>query len=330
MRVRSLWIISLLLLCPAVRGAETFRIATFNVENYLDRPTESRPQLKTDESKAKIRDTILSARPDILALQEIGEESALLELRDALKAAGWNFPHWEHVRGFDTNINVAVLSRFPIVSRRPHTNETFLLSGRRFRTSRGFAEVDIKLNEHYTLTLFTAHLKSKRATGYADESEIRHEEAKRLRKIVDANLAQNPNANLVVLGDLNDTRNSSSVRTLLGRGRTKLLDIRPAEHFGIPAADQSNLGSNENRRSVTWTHFFALEDTYSRIDYILLSSGMAREWIEAGSGVLAHPDWGTASDHRLVFATFEARNQIDRFSNTLFGNAAKGIRTTVP
>ena len=29
-------------------------------------------------------------------------------------------------------------------------------------------------------------------------------------------------------------------------------------------------------RNITWTHYYGAEDTYSRIDYILLSPGMAK------------------------------------------------------
>src|SRR5581483_6730710 len=108
-------------------GAGTFRVATYNVENYLDQPTESRPHPKSTPARAKVREAIRALRPDVLALQEIGSVSALLELRDSLKADGLNLPYWDYVSGFDTNIHVAVLSRLPFVSRRPHTNDTFLL-----------------------------------------------------------------------------------------------------------------------------------------------------------------------------------------------------------
>ncbi|MEK7707547.1 MAG: endonuclease/exonuclease/phosphatase family protein, partial [Verrucomicrobiota bacterium] len=184
--------------------AETFRVATYNVQNYLDQPTESRRFTKSAAAKAKIRESIRALKPDVIAFEEMGGPSALQELQDSLKAEGLDFPYWEHVAGFDTNIHVAVLSRFPIVTRHPHTNDNFLLSGRRFQVSRGFAEVDIKVNDHYTFTLLAAHLKSRRPVPEADEAELRMEEARLLRAKVDALLAANPDANVVVLGDFND------------------------------------------------------------------------------------------------------------------------------
>src|SRR5262249_34543217 len=105
-------------------GADTFRVATYNVENYLDHPTDSRPHPKSADAKAKVRESILALKPDVIALQEIGSVSALLELRDSLKREGLDLPYWELVNGFDTNIHVAVLSKFPFAARRPHTNDT--------------------------------------------------------------------------------------------------------------------------------------------------------------------------------------------------------------
>jgi exonuclease III len=56
-------------------------------------------------------------------------------------------------------------------------------------------------------------------------------------------------------------------------------------------------------------HFYGVEDTYSRIDYILLSPGMAREWVKKETYVLALPNWGVGSDHRPIVAAFEAENK---------------------
>ncbi|MGD0539802.1 MAG: endonuclease/exonuclease/phosphatase family protein [Verrucomicrobiota bacterium] len=126
-------------------GAPTWRVATFNVENYLD-ASSSRGGVKSAESKAKVRKCIRALRPDVLALQEVGSVAALMEFRAALKAEGLDFPHWEHVTGSDANVHVAILSRFPFSARHPHTDDCFELDGQRFRVRRGFAEVDVQVN----------------------------------------------------------------------------------------------------------------------------------------------------------------------------------------
>lgn len=299
---RPLLAAALAVAAVSTAAAETFRVATYNVENYLDEATQTR-FVKSAESKAKVRDQILALQPDVIALEEMGRPAALLELQAALKAGGLDLPHWEHISGFDTNVHIALLSKFPFTQRHPHTNDNFLLSGRRFRVSRGFAEVEIQVSPKYSFTLIAAHLKSKRQVAEADEAEVRLEEAKLLREKIDAHLARNPDANVVVLGDFNDTKDTPSTRAVIGRGKLKLVDTRPAEQNGDPAT-----GADPARepRNVTWTHYYAKEDTYSRIDFILLSPGMAREWITNKTCVSTRPNWGLASDHRPVVATFEA------------------------
>ena len=288
-------------------NAETFRIAAYNVENYLDKPTETRKDTKSESAKAKVRETILAMKPDVIALEEMGELSALLELRDSLKRAGLDLPYYEHVTGHDTNIHVCVLSKFPIVARRPRTNENFLLNGKRFQVGRGFTDVDIKVNDQYQFTLIGAHLKSRRPVAQADESDLRLEEAKMLRVIVDKHLAEKPDANLVVLGDLNDTYNTKSVKAVIGIGKTKLTDTRPAEQNGDNLPHPTH--PNYSPRNEAWTHYYGVEDSYSRIDYLLLSPGMAREWKKDQTYIPVIPNWGQGSDHRALLATFDTESQ---------------------
>ena len=279
----------------------TFRVAAYNLENYLDQPTESRHFVKSTEAKAKIRESIRALNPDVLALEEMGGTNALIELRDSLKADGQDFPFWEHVQSYDTNIHVAVLSKLPIVARRPHTNEFFLLDGRRFQVKRGFAEVDIQAATNFTFTLLAAHLKSHLATPDADEAEERLGEAKVLRGIIDARLVQDPNAKLIVLGDFNDGKDSASTKEVIGHGKFKLTDTRPAERNGDTVSGEPPYFEP---RDVAWTYFFGKSDTYSRIDYILLSPAMKRSWLAAETYIPTIPNWGIGSDHRPIVAGF--------------------------
>ena len=286
--------------------AETFRIAAYNVENYLDKTTETRRDVKSAASKAKIRESIKAMKPDVIAFEEMGAMSALQELQASLKADGLDLPHLEHVTGWDTNIHVAVLSRFPITARRSHTNDSFLLGGRRYHVGRGFSEVEIKVNDHYSFTLIGAHLKSKRAVPEADEAELRLEEAKLLREKVDARLKADPSANVVVLGDFNDNKDSRSTKAVIGYGKNKLVDTRPAERNGDNLPNPNPAWEPKN---ITWTHFYGKEDTYSRIDYLLLSPGMAREWVKGETFIPTIANWGLGSEHRPLVATFEATDK---------------------
>lgn len=298
----------LFLFCSSlpVVAAETFRVATYNVQNYLAAPIGTRPA-KTDLAKAKVRESIHATKADVIALQEIGGTNALLELRESLKREGAHYPHWEHIAAWDTNIQVAVLSKFPIIARRPHTNDSFLLFGKRHYVKRGFAEIDIRVNDSYEFTLLTAHLKSKLTVWDADEQELRDEEAVLLREKLEKILNSKPTANVIVAADLNDTRDSKPVRTILAAGRKNaLIDARPAEQNGD---DLPNNNPRYPAPQVTWTHFYGKEDSYRRIDYLLMTRALAREWVTNETFVVKVPNWGVGSDHRPIVATFYSQNR---------------------
>src|SRR5216684_7407 len=98
MNPRSVTLLFNLIFCATLARAETFRIATYNVENYLDQPTQTR-HAKSAEAKSKIRANIRALDPDVLALEEMGSLTALHELRGSLKTEGLDFPHWDMVTG---------------------------------------------------------------------------------------------------------------------------------------------------------------------------------------------------------------------------------------
>jgi endonuclease/exonuclease/phosphatase family metal-dependent hydrolase len=295
------WCVVFLLCLPLTAQTETqtFRLATFNVENYIDASAGNR-RAKSPAAQAKVRDCILAMKPDVLALQEMGSTNALLDLQSNFKSSGLDLPFWDEITGYDTNIHIAVLSRFPIVARRPHTNENFLLDGHRLAVSRGFAEVDVQVNPRYTFTLIVAHLKSRLPSAFADEEEWRYEEAVALRRVIDARLAQDPAQNLAVVGDFNDAPDSKPLRAIIGRGTTRLFDTRPSERNG----DAANNDSSRESRRITWTDYYAKEDVYSRIDYILLGRGLQNHWLKEETYILTMPNWGLASDHRPLVAGF--------------------------
>ena len=71
-------------------GAQVFRVATFNVENYVEDPASRRP-LKPAAARAGVCQSIVALQPDVIALQEMGATNALMELQGALKKCGAEF-----------------------------------------------------------------------------------------------------------------------------------------------------------------------------------------------------------------------------------------------
>jgi endonuclease/exonuclease/phosphatase family metal-dependent hydrolase len=198
---------------------------------------------------------------------------------------------------------VAILSRFPFSARRPHTDDSFELGGQRFRVRRGFAEVDVQVNLGYQFTLLAAHLKSKNAVPDGDAAALRLEEAKLLRSKIDARLATNANAKLIVLGDFNDTEDSATLKIIRGNGEGELYDTRPGESG---RGDEAKQKLRAPSHGGVWTTFREDAGHYERIDYLLISQSLRADWVAAETYVLAMPDWKTASDHRPVMAAFRS------------------------
>src|SRR4051812_16554525 len=71
-RARSLTVLLLLglVFSRSGLGAESFRVATYNLENYLEAPAGTRP-VKSPEGKAKIRESLRALNAEVVALQEI-------------------------------------------------------------------------------------------------------------------------------------------------------------------------------------------------------------------------------------------------------------------
>lgn len=300
MKRKLLGIVVLLLVLPPL-WAGTFTAATYNLELYVDEVVFNNVQPKNAESRRVIRESLRALNADIVALQEVGSTNALLELRASLKREGLDYPYWDHVRGRDPALHLAFLSKHPITARRHHVNEGYLHQGRRFYVARGFGEIEVEVDHGLRVTLITAHLKSQRIVPEGDQQAMREEEALLLREKVNSFFRRQPNGHLIVLGDLNDRIDSRSIRTILGRGRTGLCDTRPTQGKRVGV----NPRPGQRTRDVVWTHFYGKEETYSRIDYILVSPALKRIWRPERTRIYQHDDWGLGSDHRPLLAAFE-------------------------
>lgn len=294
------WVCSLLLTHLEAQNQETLVVGSYNVDNYRIEPSERRAA-KAESAREAVRQQILGARADILALQELGSIRALEGLRLSLARKGLEYPHQAVLFVEGAEIHTGVLSRFPIVADRSEPLAEFVLYGRAFSVLRGILEVDIDVSESYRLTLINLHLKSQLPVWFADQADFRLAEAELVRQRVDRLLNRDPGVNLVVVGDFNDHPKSAPLRVLLGRGRGRMWDCRPA----TAAVEVGALKlSAENGPGIAWTHYYEREDSYFRYDYILTNAGIRREWVPNGGEIIHRADWHRASDHRLIIAQF--------------------------
>jgi endonuclease/exonuclease/phosphatase family metal-dependent hydrolase len=277
--------------CGKWQEPETFSVMTYNVHQYamMDRdgggqPDDPKPQ---EERDAVIR-LIADGRPDVIALQEMGGEIVFSRFQQALRNAGLNYPYAELLRRGRVEANLAVLSRFPIVSVQHRTNDWYSIGPAKVPVTRGFLDVMIQVNPDYRFRLINAHLKSK-VYSPLGQTEMRRNEARLLNKAVRAILDENPDINLLVAGDMNDDYASAALREVAGRRGGELTDLRPVDSAGD-----------------AWTCFHSATDNHSRFDYLFVSEGMKPEVVEARTRVVRDPLTYKASDHRPVIGVFQA------------------------
>lgn len=282
----------------AVGAAGTFSVASYNVNNYRLEASETRSR-RSDTARASVAGAIYLSKPDIVGLQEMGSRRALSSLSDELSRLGLEYPYSGFLEVDDSEIQCAVLSRFPIREDFSDQHQEFVLYGRAFKVLRGIMEVEIGIPKGIRLRLINVHLKSKLPTWYADEADFRLSEAVVLRERIDRLLIGNPKMNLVVIGDLNDSPDSRILKTVVGRGRKRLTDCRPCEKAIV-----AEYGSRQSTE-ISWTHHFERRDGFFRYDYILISPALGSIWRSDLSSIPRYPSWQIASDHRLIQAAFE-------------------------
>ncbi len=205
--------------------------------------------------------------PDILCLQEVENIQAIRTFNQ--RYLNDHYPYSMLIDAYDPrNIDVGVLSKYPICNIRSHIDDTNGQGGHVF--SRDCLEATIDLPGRVKLTLFINHLKSKLVIRKKDESDDRYhrrirdshnrreKQAQTVKKIMAERFAGNHQKALyAVIGDFNDTPQSPYIKALIRSGH--LTDLIKAHR---PANDR-------------WTYYWRSAGRVSQIDYILASKKLA-------------------------------------------------------
>jgi endonuclease/exonuclease/phosphatase family metal-dependent hydrolase len=294
-RILGLGALGLFWLSGIAFGEETVTFAHYNVENYLEMNRREGGEAtlgpKPEREKKTLIRIIKEIHPDILGVAEMGPPDQFEEFKKRLKEASLEFPFTEYVSGADRDRHLALLSRFEIVERHSERDLFFDLNGQREPVERGFLDVTIEVNPTLRLRVVGAHLKSKLAVA-SGEALLRLNEARLLRQHIDAALTKEPNQNLLVYGDLNDTKDQPAIQEILGprQGPNRLQEIQLADTQGD-----------------RWTYYRRLSDTYDRIDYILADKALLPQIDQSRSYLYRSIDWYSASDHRPVVVVIRAK-----------------------
>jgi endonuclease/exonuclease/phosphatase family metal-dependent hydrolase len=286
----------LLIFCAATGAARDVVFVHYNLANYLPMSRKVGDRLVADAPKPEkevraVIHVLKSLQPDILGVAEIGDRKMLIDFQSRLRKAGMDFPHLEWVAGEEGGQrHLALLSKFPIVARESLSDVPVEIDGRRHRMGRGILDVTVEITPSYRLRLVGLHLKSKRAVPMYDQQKFRAKEALIVRSRLEKILTSTPDLNLLLFGDLNDTKNEFPIREILGPSGS------PASLRDLPVRD---------RYGLTWTHFWSAADVYSRIDYLMASKGLWPEIQLKRSGIASSKETRVASDHRPIYTTID-------------------------
>lgn len=274
----------------AVRS-ETLRLATYNVRDYglFDRMTADgfrKAYPKPEAEKHDLRGVIRALNADLLALEEMGGQPYLEELRRDLRAEGLDYPYVTLLRAADPERMTALMSKRPLLRVRPHADLLVSYHGGRQAVKRGLLEASVATSAG-ELTIFVVHLKSQLTERRDDfrSVDLRAAEAAAVRDCVLARFPRTDASRFVIIGDCNDGTKSRTLRLLEHRGKTTVI-------YRLPAADS---------RGETWTEFDAFDDEYSVLDHILVSPVLRAEVLGRVARIYDGAGTAGASDHRPVY-----------------------------
>lgn len=199
-------IISILLtfLCSiASTEAKTFKIASYNLENLFDLTKDGTEYIEyipntgsgwnkniVEIKITNIAKVIKDLKADVIALQEVESEKALILLRNKLKEINVDYPYLEIGNSWITPVECAVLSKFPIINKK----EIRVSYG----STRNILKVTLDIDGSH-LILFINHWKSKRGP-----ESLRIAYAKKLK--AEINKLKN-DVDFILTGDFNSNYN---------------------------------------------------------------------------------------------------------------------------
>ena len=247
---------------------------------------------------------IRDVNPDILAVMEVEDRRALRQFNDHVltQVGGQGYEHIMVIEGNDERgIDVGVMTRkdYPLRFMWSHVHEKSASGFPLF--SRDAPEYEVRTPDGERIWVIPCHFKSKFG---GDNTSSRTKRAMQAAKVAEiyTRLRKEGDRNVVVLGDFNDTPESTTLRSLLKD--TDLKDV--SQH---PSFDTGKYSGTGTYGPGTAAH---------KIDYLLLSPALFKRIISCGifrKGAwpvnMAKPRWEVypelkreehaASDHHLVW-----------------------------
>jgi predicted extracellular nuclease len=276
-KITSFLLIALFFMCLPLSAQKIAVIGFYNVENLYD--TEKDPiaddseflpdgayQWTLERYHHKLQNLAYAISElgkeqggvVVLGVCEVENEGVLNDLvnQESLKPLNYKVVHHDSpdYRGVDVAF-IYQGDRFEFISKQPFT--LTIPDNPRFRTRDQLLLVGV-LDKTDTLYLIANHWPSKRG-GEARSAPLRMAAAKLTRSIVDSVLTVNPNAKIVIMGDLNDNPNAKSITNGL-TAKGKMADVKQLDIFNpMIKMYKDGIGS------------YAYQDSWDLIDQIMVS-----------------------------------------------------------
>ncbi len=259
------------------RGDDALRVMFYNVENLFD-PTEDSAKMDEEYQPTGIRGwthnrltrkliniskVVLAVGgwdpPDVIGMCEVENRYVLYKLTNdtPLKSYGYKIIHYESPdpRGIDVAMlyrpeKFKVLNSIPIQVRFPFDTAS---------RTRDILYVKGIACKRDTINIFINHWPSKFGGAIATIPK-RNYVASVVRKHVDSLLAVNPNANIMVMGDLNDSPAEESVNMVL-RAKMDSVNLAPDDLYNMLAG-----------AGISWKKgTIKFREEWEAIDHIIIS-----------------------------------------------------------
>lgn len=276
----------------------TVKVASFNLFNLTLAETPyygKRSYTKEEYRKKKewISDQLTKMDADIIGFQELFEEQALREIIEEHPL----YKGAELIMGARKGGSpaVAIVSRFPVKSYKVYTDfpEQLEVDGLVVpftEFSRPILKAVIELKKGVDVTVFAAHLKSKRplipdgvdrhdpleiSKGEARSLLLRASEANALRTILMDSLEYR-DMPVITLGDLNDTHTSVTTQIISGQAPPRYWSMEKKKKlWDILLYHVKDIQARQASKDVYYTHIH--NGHYESLDHIMVSQELVKE-----------------------------------------------------
>jgi hypothetical protein len=251
---------------------------------FLDLDTQQASPNKNNEISA-----LLSAEsPDIAIFAEVKDKDALKSILSKNPSYKFSF--------FSTAgkpKHLALISKIA-PDKCSLVEKKYKIDEKEVSVLRGFILANFAIGD-YKFTLIGAHLKSAEPHPEFNQFDMRRYEARQLRYIFDEIRANDPATNVVIVGNMNDTCDMSTIKEIYYRRyavNKRLFDIRPLDDL-----------------RTSWTHWNAGNDEYERTSYAFANFAILPELIRDETKIVKTKQWLELSTHRPIFLKFSAQDK---------------------